>query len=222
MAHFSGLVAGLAYPSPFPYADVVTSTTHKVLRGPRGGLILTNNEEIAKNLIQPYSPVFKVGQCATLLAAKAVAFREALTNEFKEYAKQVVDNSIALAESVRLRGFDIVSGGTETHLSLIDLRPKGLTGKIAEKSLENAGITCNKNGIPFDPESPFITSGIRLGTPVATSRGFKEQEFNLVGNLIGDVLEGLSKNKEDNSLTEKEVLKKVEKLCEEFPIYPSL
>ena len=128
----------------------------------------------------------------------------------------------ALAESVRSRGFDIVSGGTETHLSLIDLRPKRLTGKIAEKSLENAGITCNKNGIPFDPESPFITSGIRLGTPAATSRGFKEQEFKMVGNLIGDVLEELSKNKEDNSLTEKEVLKKVEKLCQEFPIYPSL
>ena len=157
-----------------------------------------------------------------IIAAKAVAFREALTNEFKEYAKQVVNNSVALAESVRSRGFDIVSGGTETHLSLIDLRPKGLTGKIAEKSLENAGITCNKNGIPFDPESPFITSGIRLGTPAATSRGFKEQEFKMVGNLIGDVLDGLSKNKEDNSLTEKEVLKKVEKLCKEFPIYPSL
>ena len=222
MAHFSGLVAGLAYPSPFPYADIVTSTTHKVLRGPRGGLILTNNEEIAKKLNSAIFPGLQGGPMCHIIAAKAVAFREALTNEFKEYAKQVVNNSVALAESVRSRGFDIVSGGTETHLSLIDLRPKGLTGKIAEKSLENAGITCNKNGIPFDPESPFITSGIRLGTPAATSRGFKEQEFKMVGNLIGDVLEGLSKNKEDNSLTESEVLKKVEKLCEEFPIYPSL
>ena len=222
MAHFSGLVAGLAYPSPFPYADIVTSTTHKVLRGPRGGLILSNNEEIGKKLNSAIFPGLQGGPMCHVIAAKAVAFKEALTNDFKEYADQVVKNSVALAEAVRLRGFDIVSGGTETHLSLIDLRPKGLTGKLAEKSLENAGITCNKNGIPFDPESPFITSGIRLGTPAATSRGFKEEEFEIVGSLIGDVLEGLSKNKEDNSLTEREVLKKVEKLCEEFPIYPSL
>jgi glycine hydroxymethyltransferase len=222
MAHFSGLVAGGAYPSPFPYADIVTSTTHKVLRGPRGGLVLTNNEEIAKKVNSAIFPGLQGGPLCHIIAAKAVAFKEALSNSFKDYASQVVKNSIVLADTIQKRGFDIVSGGTETHLSLIDLRPKGLTGKLAEKSLENAGITCNKNGIPFDPESPFITSGIRLGTPAATSRGFKEDEFVLVGNLIGDVLDSLANNKEDNSKTEKEVHQKVMEICNNFPIYPLL
>ena len=222
MAHFSGLVAGGAYPSPFPYADIVTSTTHKVLRGPRGGLVLTNNEEIAKKVNSAIFPGLQGGPLCHIIAAKAVAFKEALSNSFKDYASQVVKNSIVLADTIQKRGFDIVSGGTETHLSLIDLRPKGLTGKLAEKSLENAGITCNKNGIPFDPESPFITSGIRLGTPAATSRGFKEDEFVLVGNLIGDVLDSLANNKEDNSTVEKEVHQKVMEICNNFPIYPLL
>jgi len=222
MAHFSGLVAGGAYPSPFPYADIVTSTTHKVLRGPRGGLVLTNNEEIAKRVNSAIFPGLQGGPLCHIIAAKAVAFKEALSNSFKDYASQEVKNSIVLADTIQKRGFDIVSGGTETHLSLIDLRPKGLTGKLAEKSLENAGITCNKNGIPFDPESPFITSGIRLGTPAATSRGFKEDEFVLVGNLIGDVLDSLANNKEDNSKTEKEVHQKVMEICNNFPIYPLL
>jgi glycine hydroxymethyltransferase len=222
MAHFSGLVAGGAYPSPFPYADIVTSTTHKVLRGPRGGLVLTNNEEIAKKVNSAIFPGLQGGPLCHIIAAKAVAFKEALSNSFKDYASQVVKNSIVLADTIQKRGFDIVSGGTETHLSLIDLRPKGLTGKLAEKSLENSGITCNKNGIPFDPESPFITSGIRLGTPAATSRGFKEDEFVLVGNLIGDVLDSLANNKEDNSKTEKEVHQKVMEICNNFPIYPLL
>ena len=222
MAHFSGLVAGGAYPSPFPYADIVTSTTHKVLRGPRGGLVLTNNEEIAKKVNSAIFPGLQGGPLCHIIAAKAVAFKEALSDSFKDYANQVVKNSIVLADTIQKRGFDIVSGGTETHLSLIDLRPKGLTGKLAEKSLENAGITCNKNGIPFDPESPFITSGIRLGTPAATSRGFKEDEFVLVGNLIGDVLDSLANNKEDNSKAEKEVHQKVMEICNNFPIYPLL
>lgn len=222
MAHFSGLVAGAAYPSPFPYADIVTSTTHKVLRGPRGGLVLTNNEDIAKKVNSAIFPGLQGGPLCHIIAAKAVAFKEALSDSFKDYASQVVKNSIVLAYTIQKRGFDIVSGGTETHLSLIDLRPKGLTGKLAEKSLENAGITCNKNGIPFDPESPFITSGIRLGTPAATSRGFKEDEFVLVGNLIGDVLDSLANNKEDNSLVEKEVHQKVTEICNNFPIYSFL
>jgi glycine hydroxymethyltransferase len=222
MAHFSGLVAGGAYPSPFPYADIVTSTTHKVLRGPRGGLVLTNNEDIAKKVNSAIFPGLQGGPLCHIIAAKAVAFKEALSDSFKDYASQVVKNSIVLADTIQKRGFDIVSGGTETHLSLIDLRPKGLTGKLAEKSLENAGITCNKNGIPFDPESPFITSGIRLGTPAATSRGFKEDEFVLVGNLIGDVLDSLANNKEDNSLVEKEVHQKVTEICNNFPIYSFL
>ena len=222
MAHFSGLVAGGAYPSPFPYADIVTSTTHKVLRGPRGGLVLTNNEDIAKKVNSAIFPGLQGGPLCHIIAAKAVAFKEALSDSFKDYASQVVKNSIVLADTIQKRGFDIVSGGTETHLSLIDLRPKGLTGKLAEKSLENAGITCNKNGIPFDPESPFITSGIRLGTPAATSRGFKEDEFVLVGNLIGDVLDSLANNKENNSLVEKEVHQKVTEICNNFPIYSFL
>tara|TARA_B100001142_G_C14193077_1_gene600756 strand:- start:119 stop:1042 length:924 start_codon:yes stop_codon:yes gene_type:complete len=222
MAHFSGLVAGRAYPSPFPYADIITSTTHKVLRGPRGGLILTNSEELNKKINSAIFPGLQGGPMCHIIAAKAIAFKEALTDDFRDYAAQVVKNSVILAETIQKRGFDIVSGGTETHLSLIDLRPKGLTGKLAEKSLENAGITCNKNGIPFDPESPFITSGIRLGTPAATSRGFGEKEFIKVGNLIGDVLDDLSVNKEDNTSTEQDISKKVLELCNEYPIYPLL
>jgi glycine hydroxymethyltransferase len=185
-------------------------------------LVLTNNEEIAKKVNSAIFPGLQGGPLCHIIAAKAVAFKEALSNSFKDYASQVVKNSIVLADTIQKRGFDIVSGGTETHLSLIDLRPKGLTGKLAEKSLENAGITCNKNGIPFDPESPFITSGIRLGTPAATSRGFKEDEFVLVGNLIGDVLDSLANNKENNSKTEKEVHQKVMEICNNFPIYPLL
>ena len=222
MAHFSGLVAGGAYPSPFPYADIVTSTTHKVLRGPRGGLVLTNNEEIAKKVNSAIFPGLQGGPLCHIIAAKAVAFKEALSDSFKHYANQVVKNSIVLADTIQKRGFDIVSGGTETHLSLIDLRPKGLTGKLAEKSLENAGITCNKNGIPFDTESPRVTSGIRLGSQAATTRGFGLNEFQKVGELITKVIEGLSKNPDDNSKVESEVRDEVVKLCSSFPIYKHL
>ena len=219
MAHFSGLVAGGAYPSPFPHAHIVTTTTHKVLRGPRGGAIFTNSEEISKKINSAIFPGLQGGPLCHVIAAKAVAFLEALQPEYKDYASSVVKNSIILAKTIKDRGYDIVSGGTDTHLSLIDLRPKKLTGKVAEKALERAGITCNKNGIPFDPETPFVTSGIRLGTPAATTRGFGEDEFKKVGHMIGNVLDGLAINGENNEKVENEVHKEVRELCELFPIY---
>jgi glycine hydroxymethyltransferase len=219
MAHFAGLVATGLYPNPLEFADVVTSTTHKTLRGPRGGIILTNDETHAKKINSAVFPGLQGGPLMHVICAKAVAFGEALQPDFKNYIESVVSNSKILSEVMLERGLEVVSGGTDTHLVLVDLRPKKITGKAAERSLENAGITCNKNGVPFDPESPFVTSGIRLGTPAGTSRGFGQEEFRIVGNLIGDVLDGLSLNPEDNSKVEKEVKSKVKALCEKFPIY---
>jgi len=222
MAHFAGLVATGFYPNPLDYADVVTTTTHKTLRGPRGGLVLTNNQEYAKKINSAVFPGLQGGPLMHVICAKAVAFGEALKPEFKNYISSVVENSKVLGEVMIKRGLEVVSGGTDTHLILVDLRPKGLTGKDAERSLENAGITCNKNGVPFDPESPFVTSGIRLGTPAGTSRGFGIEEFKIVGELIGDVLDGLSTNNADNAVVESEVKIKVKELCQRFPIYTSV
>jgi glycine hydroxymethyltransferase len=219
MAHFAGLVAGGVHPNPLPFADVVTTTTHKTLRGPRGGMILSNDLEIGKKINSAIFPGLQGGPLMHVIAAKAVAFGEALRPDFKEYAQAVVDNARTLAEVLISRGLNIVSGGTDTHLMLVDLRPKKLTGKDAEASLERAGITCNKNGIPFDPEKPMVTSGIRLGSPAATTRGFGIDEFTQLGHLIGDVLDGLSANREDNSEAERAVKKKVDELCKRFPVY---
>jgi glycine hydroxymethyltransferase len=219
MAHFAGLVAAGVHQSPFPHAHVATSTTHKTLRGPRGGLILTNDEDIAKKINSAIFPGIQGGPLMHVIAAKAVAFGEALQPDFKIYAQNVVDNARALATKLVEQGCDIVSGGTDTHLILVDLRPKGLTGKAAEASLETAGITCNKNGIPFDPEKPFVTSGVRLGTPAGTTRGFGIAEFNQIGDLISEVLDGLAANPKDNSTVEDEIRKQVEELCERFPVY---
>ena len=219
MAHFSGLVAGGAYPNPTKYADVVTSTTHKVLRGPRGGIILTNREDLIKKFNSAIFPGLQGGPLMHVIAAKAVCFREALSDDFKEYTKNVINNAKVLSEKLSEKGFKIFSGGTDTHLMLIDLRSFGVTGKDAQASLGRANITCNKNGIPFDSESPMITSGIRLGTPACTTRGFGSEEFKLIGDLIYKVIEGLSKNQEDNSKIEKEVQKEIIDLCSSFPIY---
>ena len=219
MAHFAGLVATGFYPNPLEYADVVTSTTHKTLRGPRGGIVLTNNADHAKKINSAVFPGLQGGPLMHVICAKAVAFGEALKPNFKNYINSVINNSKILSDVMLERGLAVVSGGTDTHLVLVDLRPKKLTGKAAERSLENAGITCNKNGVPFDPESPFVTSGIRLGSPAGTSRGFGEDEFRLIGNLIGDVLDGLSQNPDDNSKVESEVKLKVKTLCDKFPIY---
>lgn len=220
MAHFAGLVAGGVYPSPLPHADVVTTTTHKTLRGPRGGMILSRDEEIGKKINSAVFPGLQGGPLMHVIAAKAVAFGEALRPEFKAYSKAVVDNARALAEVLKNRGLDIVSGGTDSHLMLVDLRPKGLTGRDTEHALERAGITCNKNGVPFDPQKPMITSGVRLGTPAGTTRGFGVGEFRLVGELIGDVLDGLARNPEGDGQVEAQVRAKVEELCKRFPIYP--
>ena len=222
MAHFAGCVAGGEYPSPLPHAHVVTTTTHKTLRGPRGGMILSNDEELGKKFNSAVFPGMQGGPLMHVIAAKAVAYGEALQPEFKEYIKNVINNAKILSETLIKRGVDIVSGGTDTHLALVDLRPKKLTGKDAEASLERAGLTCNKNGVPFDPEKPWITSGVRLGTPAGTTRGFKEKEFELIANLIGDVLDGLQKNLHDNSDAEKKVNSQVLELCKKFPIYSKL
>ena len=222
MAHFAGLVAGDIYQSPFPHAHIVTSTTHKTLRGPRGGLILTNDEEISKKVNSAIFPGIQGGPLMHVIAAKAVAFAEALQPNFKIYVQNIVENARVLADKLAERGSDIVSGGTDTHLILVDLRPKGLTGKAAEKSLESAGITCNKNGIPFDPEKPAITSGVRLGTPVGTTRGFGTLEFKQVGDLISNVLDGLAVNPGDNKRVEQEVRQEVGNICARFPIYKDL
>ena len=222
MAHFAGLVAGDIYQSPFPHAHIVTSTTHKTLRGPRGGLILTNDEEISKKVNSAIFPGIQGGPLMHVIAAKAVAFAEALQPNFKIYVQSIVENARVLADKLAERGSDIVSGGTDTHLILVDLRPKGLTGKAAEKSLESAGITCNKNGIPFDPEKPAITSGVRLGTPVGTTRGFGTLEFKQVGDLISNVLDGLAVSPGDNKRVEQEVRQEVGNICARFPIYKDL
>ena len=219
MAHFSGLVAGGAYPNPTKYADAVTSTTHKVLRGPRGGIILTNKEDLIKKFNSAIFPGLQGGPLMHVIAAKAVCFKEALSNDFKEYTKNVINNAKVLSNRLTEKGFKIFSGGTDTHLMLIDLRSFGVTGKDAQHSLGRANITCNKNGIPFDDESPMITSGIRLGTPACTTRGFGENEFKFIGDLIFKVVKGLSENKEDNSKIEKEVQKEIIQLCSSFPIY---
>ena len=219
MAHFSGLVAGGAYPNPTKFADVVTSTTHKVLRGPRGGIILTNNEELIKKFNSAIFPGLQGGPLMHVIAAKAVCFKEALSNDFKDYTKNVISNAKTLAENLSKKGFKIFSGGTDTHLMLLDLRSFGVTGKDAQASLGRANITCNKNGIPFDTESPMITSGIRLGTPACTTRGFGEQEFELIADLIYKVIKGLSNNRTDNSQIENEVKKEVINLCSSYPIY---
>ncbi|KWV92524.1 serine hydroxymethyltransferase [Erythrobacter sp. AP23] len=219
MAHIAGLVAGGAHPSPFPHAHIVTTTTHKTLRGPRGGLILTNDEALAKKLNSAVFPGMQGGPLMHVIAAKAVAFGEALKPDFREYSHQVVRNARALCETLISRGVDIVTGGTDNHIALVDLRSQGVTGRAAEVSLERARLTCNKNGIPFDPLPPAQTSGIRLGTPAGTSRGFGESEFQTVGNLIADVIEGLSANPEDNSAAEQAARAEVAKLVARFPVY---
>ena len=219
MAHFSGLVAGGAYPNPTKYADVVTSTTHKVLRGPRGGIILTNSEELIKKFNSAIFPGLQGGPLMHVIAAKAVCFKEALSNDFKVYTKNVISNAKILSESLTKKGFKIFSGGTDTHLMLLALRAFSVTGKDAQASLGRANITCNKNGIPFDTESPMITSGIRLGTPACTTRGFGSTEFKLIADLIFKVIKGLSENKNNNSKIENEVKKEAISLCASFPIY---
>ncbi len=219
MAHISGLVAGGAYPNPTEYADVVTSTTHKVLRGPRGGIILTNNEELIKKFNSAIFPGLQGGPLMHVIAAKAVCFKEALSDDFKTYTKNVINNAKILSERLKENGFKIFSGGTDTHLMLVDLRDFNVTGKDVEASLVRSNITCNKNGIPFDTQSPMITSGIRLGTPACTTRGFGAGEFKLIADLISKVVKGLSKNGSNNSKIEKEVQKEVIDLCSSFPIY---
>ncbi len=220
MAHFAGLVAGGAHPSPFPHAHVATTTTHKTLRGPRGGLILTNDEALAKKFNSAIFPGIQGGPLMHVVAAKAVAFGEALRPDFKLYAKTVVENSKSLANSMLTNGFALCAGGTDNHLMLVDLRPKGVTGTMAEKALGRAHITCNKNGIPFDPEKPMVTSGIRLGSPAATTRGFGVVEFKHVGDFITEVIEGLAKNGEaGNASIEAEVKAKVHAMTARFPIY---
>ena len=222
MAHFSGLVATGVHPSPLPYADVVTSTTHKTLRGPRGGMILSNNEDLGKKFNSAVFPGLQGGPLMHVIAAKAVAFGEVLQPNFKDYTMRVVANAKALAATLVERGFDIVSGGTDTHLMLVDLRPKGLKGNAAEQSLLRAKMTCNKNGIPFDPEKPMVTSVVRLGTPAATTRGFGVEEFQQVGNLIGDVLEGLSAHPDNNEAAEAKARETVKQLCDRFPVYKNV
>ena len=220
MAHFAGLVAGGAHPSPLPHAHVVTTTTHKTLRGPRGGMILSNDPELGRKLNSAVFPGLQGGPLMHVIAAKAVAFGEALRPEFAGYARAVIANAKALASRLQERGCDVVAGGTDTHLALIDLRPKGLTGRDADEALERAGITCNKNGVPFDPLPPAKTSGIRVGSPAGTTRGFGPAEFIQVGDMIADVLDGLAANGEHgNADVERQVRDRVRTLCRRFPIY---
>ncbi|WP_034995185.1 serine hydroxymethyltransferase [Beijerinckia mobilis] len=220
MAHFAGLVAGGVHPSPFPHAHVVTSTTHKTLRGPRGGLVLTNDADIAKKINSAVFPGLQGGPLMHVIAAKAVAFGEALRPDFRAYAQNVVDNARVLASQLTAKGFAISSGGTDNHLMLVDLRPKQLTGKAAEAALGRASITCNKNGVPFDTASPFVTSGIRLGSPAATSRGFGGAEFHEIADLIAETLDGLAKNGEEgNAAVEAAVKERALALTQRFPIY---
>lgn len=221
MSHISGLVAGGAHPSPLPHADVVTSTTHKSLRGPRSGIILWNNEELTKPINMAVFPGMQGGPLMHVIAAKAVAFREALRPEFKDYAAQIVANARALARGIEANGLRVVSGGTDNHSMLVDLTAKDVTGKAAEAGLDRAWLTCNKNGIPYDTRSPFVTSGIRLGTPAGTTRGFGEAEFETIGKLICEVVDGLSTNgPEGDGQVEQSVRDRVAKLCEAFPVYP--
>ncbi len=219
MAHISGLVAAGAHPSPIEHAHIVTSTTHKTLRCGRGGMIMSNDPELGKKINSAMFPGLQGGPLMHAIAGKAAGFGEALKPEFKTYINQVIENAKVLSETLIECGFDIVSGGTDNHIVLVDLRPKGLTGNISEVALENANMTCNKNGVPFDPEKPMVTSGIRLGTPAATTRGFGTDEFRQVGLMIGEVLDGLASNRNDNSTVEAAVAEKVQKLCRAFPIY---
>jgi glycine hydroxymethyltransferase len=221
MAHFAGLVAAGVHPSPFPHAHVVTSTTHKTLRGPRGGLILTDDGDIAKRINSAIFPGLQGGPLMHVIAAKAVSFAEALQPDFKVYGRHVMNNARALGETLIDGGLALVSGGTDTHLVLVDLRPKGLTGRDAEQSLERAGMTCNKNGIPFDPQKPMVTSGIRLGSPAGTTRGFGIAEFQEIGRMIVEVLDGLAARPDDNGATEARVRERVGTLCARFPAYPN-
>lgn len=223
MAHYAGLVAGKSYDSPVPYADVVTTTTHKTLRGPRGGMVLSNNEEIGKKINSAVFPGLQGGPLMHVIAAKAICFGEALQPSFKNYAADIVANARILSETLVDGGFDIVSGGTDSHIVLLDLRPKGLTGNHAELSLERAGMTCNKNAVPYDPEKPMVTSGIRLGTPAATTRGFGVEEWREVGHMIVETLDGLAENGPDgNGEVERKMREKAEKLCLRHPIYQHL
>jgi glycine hydroxymethyltransferase len=223
MAHFAGLVAGGAHPNPLDHAHVATSTTHKTLRGPRGGIILTNDEALAKKINSAVFPGLQGGPLMHVIAAKAVAFGEALRPEYRAYIAQVVKNAQALADELIKGGLDIVTGGTDTHLCLVDLRPKGVKGNAAEQALLRAHITCNKNGIPFDPEPPMVTSGLRLGSPAGTTRGFGEEEFREIGRLITEVVDGLAANGEEgNGSVEEAVKAKVQALCARFPIYEAL
>ena len=217
MAHFAGLVAGGVHPNPLEYADVVTTTTHKTLRGPRGGMILTNNEEIAKKINSAIFPGTQGGPLEHVIAAKAVCFAEDLTPQFKEYAAQVVKNAKAMGERLKKRGLDLVSDGTDTHLLLVDLRPKGLTGDVVSEAMERAHMTCNKNAIPFDPQPPRVTSGVRVGTPAGTTRGFKEKEFEQVADWMGDVIDALAKGDAEKVIAE--TREKVIVLCRQFPIF---
>ena len=222
MAHYSGLIAAGVYPSPFPHAHIATSTTHKTLRGPRGGIILTNDADLAKKINSAVFPGLQGGPLEHVIAAKAVAFGEALQPAFKDYVRAVVDNARVLADTLKQGGLDIVSGGTDCHLVLVDLRPKKVTGKDAEAALERAGMTCNKNAIPFDPEKPMVTSGIRLGTPAGTTRGFGTGEFAEIGRMIVEILDGLAKNGADGNATlEKDIRARVGDMCARFPIYPN-
>jgi glycine hydroxymethyltransferase len=222
MAHFAGLVAGGAHPSPFPHAHIVTTTTHKTLRGPRGGMVLTNDEELAKKINSAMFPGLQGGPLMHVIAAKAVSFAEALRPDFRDYAHAVVANAKALSEALVEGGLDIVTGGTDTHLALVDLRPKGLTGNVVTDALGRAGITVNKNAVPFDPEKPTVTSGIRVGSPAGTTRGFGEGEFRTVGRLIVEVLDGLRAAPEGSPKVEAEVARQVHALCARFPIYGQL
>jgi len=223
MSHFSGLVAGGAHPTPFPHAHVVTTTTHKSLRGPRSGVILTNDEDMAKKINSAVFPGMQGGPMMHVIAAKAVAFGEALRPEFRDYAARIVENARALAASVEANGLRVVSGGTDNHLMLVDLTAKDVTGKSAEKGLDRAWLTCNKNGIPYDTRSPFVTSGVRLGTPAGTTRGFGAEEFAKVGALIAEVVDGLAKNgPEGDAQVEESVRRRVSELCEAFPVYPGM
>ena len=217
MAHFAGLVAGGVHPNPLEFADVVTTTTHKTLRGPRGGMILTNREDIAKKINAAIFPGTQGGPLEHVIAGKAVCFKEALNDSFKLYARQVVDNAAVLGETLKKRGLNLISGGTDTHLLLVDLRPKGLTGNVVAEALEQAHITCNKNAIPFDPMPPKITSGIRVGTPAGTTRGFKQREFTIIGNAIGDVVDALAQGNAEQTI--KDTAQNMIELCHRFPVY---
>ena len=217
MAHFAGLVAAELVPSPLNYADVVTTTTHKTLRGPRGGMILTNNEELSKKINSAVFPGIQGGPLEHVIAAKAVCFKEDLSPKFKKYAKNVMENAVVLGETLKKRGLELVSGGTDTHLLLVDLRPKGLTGDVTAKTLEDANITCNKNAVPYDPQPPKVTSGIRVGTPAGTTRGFGKKEFEQIGNWIGDIVDALAAGNAETEV--QRVKKEVIALCEKFPIY---